>query len=79
MSIEPDAVSIKVVARFRPFNEKELAINASSTFKFIGDECVNINVCDIYIFYVTLHSYTPIYRPPIYCVVILFPVYKPYV
>ena len=45
MSIEPDAVSIKVVARFRPFNEKELAINAASTFKFIGDECVNINVC----------------------------------
>ncbi|KAL5246792.1 hypothetical protein ACHWQZ_G018855 [Mnemiopsis leidyi] len=43
MSIEPDAVSIKVVARFRPFNDKELAINAGSSFKFIGDECVNIN------------------------------------
>ena len=38
-------VSIRVVARFRPLiNEKELAMNMSSSYEFIGDEMMNINV-----------------------------------
>ena len=42
---DADAVSVRVVARFRPYNEKELALNmATTTYKFIGDECVNVNV-----------------------------------
>ena len=42
---DADAVSVRVVARFRPFNAKEVAMHMSSNvYKFIGDECVNVNV-----------------------------------
>ena len=44
MSTEADSVSIRVVARFRPLNDKERAMGMGMTYKFVGDEVVNINV-----------------------------------
>ena len=43
MAPEADSVSIKVVARFRPLNDKERAMNMPCPYKFIGEDLININ------------------------------------